>query len=472
MPNRIGITSLNASTLDIINTIRANASAEYQDLVPEITKASEIPKVGEVLYGYPALANQFLSSLINRIALVKVKSAVFNNAYAELKKGYLEFGEAVEEVFVNIAKAREFSAEKAASREFKRTIPDVKTAFHWMNWRVQYPITIQQEDLKRAFTNANGVQDMIAKIIDSIYTAAEYDEYLLFKYMFIKAFNQGKMHVVEGISTTNVAAKAFRGMSNRLTFMSNNFNSAGVTTSTPKSDQYIFMDSLFNAEYDVDELAAAFNMEKADFMGKLMLIDDFTTFDNERFAEIRANSDMIEVVTDEELTNMAGIKAILVDKEWFQFYDNLSQFTDVFVSSGLYWNYNYHVWKTVSYSPFSNVVAFVEGVDEEVNELTLRVAGVTEGAGNRIITFEPVDGVNHVQTSFATTKGIAVHPYGAYIIPDTALSAAGADVASTANAEMPIEVKYHDLPFTVRDFDPHNVVGGEVIVAHLDMKPV
>ena len=80
MPRRIAVNSLNASTVDIINTIRANASYEYQQLVPEITDAIEIPKVGEVLYGYPALANQFINALVNRIALVRVKSATFNNA--------------------------------------------------------------------------------------------------------------------------------------------------------------------------------------------------------------------------------------------------------------------------------------------------------------------------------------------------------------------------------------------------------
>jgi hypothetical protein len=137
MARKLAVTNLNASTIDILNTIRANASLEYQSSIPEITKASDIPAVGEVLYGYPALANQFINALINRIALVKVKSATFNNAYAELKKGYLEFGETVEEVFVQIAKAREFSPEKAEQRELKRTIPDVRTAFHTMNYRVE-----------------------------------------------------------------------------------------------------------------------------------------------------------------------------------------------------------------------------------------------------------------------------------------------------------------------------------------------
>ena len=137
MPRRIAVSTLNASTIDILNVIRQNANYEYQSLVPEVETEADIPRVGDILYGYPTLANTFVNALVNRIALVKVKSAVFNNAYAELKKGYLEYGETVEEVFVGITKARIFSAEKAEARELKRTLPDVRSAFHAINWRVQ-----------------------------------------------------------------------------------------------------------------------------------------------------------------------------------------------------------------------------------------------------------------------------------------------------------------------------------------------
>ena len=221
MAKKVAVTNLNARTIDILNTIRANLSASYQSQVPEVTKDIDIPKVGEVLYGYPALANQFLTELVNRIALVRVKSVTFNNAYAELKKGFLEFGETVEEVFVNICKAREFSAEKAESRELKRSLPDVRSAFHSMNWRVQYPATIQDEDLRKAFLNADGVQDLIAKIVNSVSVAAEYDEFLLFKYLIIKAAAHGKMAII-GVDYSNMdnAAIAFRGASNKLEFMS------------------------------------------------------------------------------------------------------------------------------------------------------------------------------------------------------------------------------------------------------------
>ena len=331
-------------------------------------------------------------------------------------------------MFVGIAKAREFSAEKAEAREFKRTLPDVRSAFHTMNWRVQYPVTIQNEDLRMAFTSFGGVEDLIARIVDAVYTAAEYDEYLLFKYLIIKAVSHGKMYPVSFDATTMTnAAKKFRGYSNQLTFMSNKYNAAGVTTTTPKEDQYIFMDAQYNADYDVDVLASAFNMDKASFMGKLKLIDDFTTFDNDRFDVIRANSDMIEPVTADELALMADVKAVLVDGEWFQVYDNANQFTEQYVASGMYWNYFYNVWKTVSSSPFSNAIVFVSNGADTALPATISVDVTDKSAsdtatiltltpdisaatlGNRSCIFE--------QTQENTTAGVAVHKYGAVIYP-------------------------------------------------------
>ena len=427
MPRRIAISTLNASTVDIINTIRANASAEYQSLVPEVTQEKDIPKVGDIIYGYPKLANEFIGALVNRIAAVKIKSATFNNAYANLKKGYLEFGETVVEYFVKIAKAREFSPEKAEKREFKRTIPDVRAAFHIMNYKVQYPITIQNEDLRQAFTSYAGVEDLIARIVDSIYTAAEYDEFLLFKYMLIKGVAHGQMFPVgvDGSDLKNYAIE-FRGMSNTLPFISDKYNADGVHTTTPKADQYIFMDAKFNAQFDVNVLASAFNMDKADFMGKLKLIDRFDTFDNDRFSVIREGSDQIDEVTSDELALMSNVKAILIDSEWFQIYDNLSAMTETYVASGMYWNYFYNVWKTVSSSPFSNAIVFVDNsaTITDLASIKFTVSDKSADENNAVFTLIPENATtlqpsayNFVQDEDSTKAGIAIHPYGAVIIP-------------------------------------------------------
>ena len=430
MATRISETTLNASTIDILNVIRANASLEYQQLVPEVASAKDIPKVGEVIYGHPALSNQFINALVNRIALVVTKSATFNNPYARLKKGYLEFGESVEEIFVNIATVRTFDVEKAPERELKRTLPDVRSAFHIMNWRVQYPVTIQDQDLMQAFTSMTGVQDLIAKIVDSVYKAAQYDEFLLFKYLLIKAVSAGKMYplsVGDGTKMTD-AAKVFRGSSNKLEFMSTKYNASGVATNTPKSRQIIFMDSEYNAAYDVDVLASAFNMGKAEFMGSLYLIDDFTTFDNERFKAIRQNSDMVEEVTTDELNLMKNVKAILVDEDWFQIYDNNNKFTEDYIASGMYWNYFYNVWKTVSSSPFANAIVFVTGDAPAPATLKVNIADKSV-AENATVFSVIVDGespavtggnVHFVQTEEATKQGVAVQKYGAIMFPPSA----------------------------------------------------
>ncbi len=427
MPRRVAASTLNASTIDILNVIRENASLAYQNAVPPVQTATDIPKVGEVIYGTPAFANEFINALVNRIAIVRVKSATFNNPYARLKKGFIDYGETIEEIFVGITQAFTFSQEKAENRELKQYKPNVKSAFHAMNWKVLYPVSISIEQLKQAFLSNEGVTDLIAKIVDAVYTAANYDEFLLFKYLIIKSVTAGKMRpiVVDSSDMSNCAV-AFRGQSNMLPFMSSEYNEAGVKNTTPRDRQIIIMDALFNASFDVNVLAAAFHMEKADFMGSLFLVDSFSTFDNERFAVIRSESDGLEEVTDNELALMARVKAILVDEDWFQVYDNLALFAEKYIASGLRWNYFYHTWKTISVSPFANAIAFVDDATLiSYPNITLIVKSIdTNDAGDKVITFdfEAPEGLGYANLKFVqdptnTAEFIGVQPYGAYFIP-------------------------------------------------------
>lgn len=452
MPRRVSVSTLNASTLDILNVIRQNASYDYQQNVPVVKTANDIPKVGEVLMGQPALANQFINALVNRIAIVRVQSATFNNPYSMLKKGYIEFGETVEDIFVSIAKGVDFNPEKAREREYKRAFPDVRSAFHAMNWRVMYPVTIQDEDLKQAFLSMDGVQNLIAKIVDAVYTGAEYDEFLLFKYLLIKAISHGKMKPVAIGDGTDLRESAiqFRGVSNLLPFMSGEYNEVGVKTTTPKDRQVIFMDAMFNAQFDVKVLASAFNMDKADFMGRLFLIDNWTSFDNERFDIIRANSDGIEEVTSEELALLADVKAVVLDENWFQVYDNNNKFTEKYSASGLYWNYFYHTWKTISNSPFSNAVVFVTSTATitEPESVTVEISSKDIADVGTVFALEVQEDnatlqngfYEFVQTEDATTKGIAIQKYGAVTFPvgqtTTKLQMIYGGVAYTATTEL------------------------------------
>lgn len=429
MPKRVAVSTLNATTRDILNVIRQNAGLEYQNAVPVVEKEADIPRVGEIIFGSTSLSNQFLNALVNRIALVKARSATFNNPYEILKKGYLEYGESIEDIFVSLVNVQIYDEESAKAREFQRNFPDVKSVFYAINWRVVYPETINESDLNLAFLSNDGVTNLIAKMVDAIYTSSNYDEYLLFKYLIIKAVSHGKMYPVsigDGTKTADAGIQ-FRGHSNMLPFMSSEYNEAGVKNTTPKDRQVIFMDAMFNAKYDIEVLAGAFNMDKAEFMGRLFLVDNFATFDNDRFTAIREKSDGLEEVTQAELDLMKHVKAILIDEEWFQVYDKLNKFTEKYMASTMEWNYFYHVWKIVAYNPFANAIVFVDDAADVTlpNTITAEIVGKTTADNATVLTVEAsVDGAKlspnvakFVQTDELVTSGIAVHEYGAYMIP-------------------------------------------------------
>lgn len=367
MPVKPKIRTLTTSAADILNVIRNNASVDYRNYVPkaDANDVESVRTIGAIIMDYPALQNEFLNALVNRIGRVMLTSKMYSNPIAFFKKGVLEYGESIEEIFVNIAKVQEFNPEIAEQEVFKRVVPDVRAAFHIMNYQKFYKATVTQEQLKQAFLSWDGVTDLIARIVDSMYTGANYDEFLVMKYLLARHILDGRVYPVTVPTVTAENAKAIvttvKGVSNKLTFMSSDYNPAAVRTFTEKGDQYMIVNSVFDATMDVNVLASAFNMDKAEFLGHRVLIDGFGDLDIARLGEIFAGDPTYNEPSQKELTALNAIPAVIVDKDWFMVFDMLTQFTEQYNGQGLYWNYFYHVWKTFSVSPFANSVLFVPG---------------------------------------------------------------------------------------------------------------
>lgn len=367
MPVKPKIRTLTTSAVDILNVIRNNASVDYRNYVPkaDANDVESVRTIGAIIMDYPALQNEFLNALVNRIGRVMLTSKMYSNPIAFFKKGVLEYGESIEEIFVNIAKVQEFNPEIAEQEVFKRVVPDVRAAFHIMNYQKFYKATVTQEQLKQAFLSWDGVTDLIARIVDSMYTGANYDEFLVMKYLLARHILDGRVYPVTVPTVNAENAKAIvttvKGVSNKLTFMNSEYNPAAVRTFTEKTDQYMIVNSVFDATMDVNVLASAFNMDKAEFLGHRVLIDGFGDLDVARLGEIFAGDPTYNEPSQDELTALNAIPAVIVDKDWFMVFDMLTQFTEQYNGQGLYWNYFYHVWKTFSVSPFANSVLFVPG---------------------------------------------------------------------------------------------------------------
>lgn len=335
MPVKPNSATLKHNGVDILNAIRNSASDTYRQRIPVATQ-DNIREIGNAMMQYQATQNEFLNALVNRIARVIITSKSYENPLRVFKKGMMEYGETIEEIFVNIAKAHPFDPILAEKTVFKREIPDVAAVFHKMNYQNFYKATISQDQLRQAFLSMEGITDLIARIVDSMYTGSEFDEFLCMKHLIEQEASTGRMYPIvipaPSAATAKEIVTKIKAVSNQLEFMSSKFNAMGVMNFSKKADQILIIDAAFDAVIDVEVLASAFNMSKAEFMGQRVLIDNFG-----------------------ELT---GCVAALVDRDWFMVFDNLMSFTENYNGEGLYWNYFYHVWKTFSTSPFANALIF------------------------------------------------------------------------------------------------------------------
>lgn len=435
MPTIPKTQTLNASSVDILNAIRNSASTNYRDFVPTASNTPEsIRRIGEIIMQYTPLQNEFLNALVNRIARVIITSKMYTNPLSMFKKGLIDFGETIEEIFVNIANPHQYDVEESENKVFAREIPDVRAAFHTLNYKKFYKQTIQNKDLNQAFLSWDGITDLISKIVNAMYTAANYDEFVTTKYMLAKAILDGRLTAitVDG-NDAKAAVTTIKGVSNSLTFMSNNYNVAGVQTFTDKNDQYLLVNSQFDSEIDVEVLASAFNMSKAEFMGHRILIDGFGTLDVARLNALFKDDPNYEEPSEDTLKALNAIPAVLVDKNFFMIFDNMYEFTENYNGQGLYWNYFYHTWKTFSMSPFANALVFVPAVPS-VTAVTVSPTAVTCKKGQSVQLSVSVDTENYAPKTVnwkSNTDGVTVDINGLVTV-SSSVSGTTAKITATS----------------------------------------
>lgn len=424
MATKPKIVTLTNSSVDVLNAIRNSATTNYRDYVPVATADAEsIREIGSVIMDNPSLQNEFLSALVNRIGRVILTSKLFENPWAVFKKGMLDFGETIEEIFVDIAKPYEYDPAVAEEKVFKRETPDVKSAFHVLNYQKYYKATIQENDLQKAFLSWSGVSELISKIVDAMYTGANYDEFLTMKYLLAKHILDGHLYATKGDIDPLTMCAHIKAISNSLEFPSRKYNMTGVQNFTKKPQQYLIMSAEWDAQIDVGALASAFNMDKAQFMGNRILVDGFGNLDTERLNELFADDPNYVPLTDEQIKTLNDVPCVLVDENFFMIYDILFKFTEQYNGEGIYWNYWYHTWKAFSVSPFANAVVFTltsSGIKAvSVSPTTANVAVgqsvsltatvETEGFASKAVNWTSSDGkvatVNRAGMVTAVAKG-------------------------------------------------------------------
>ena len=338
-----------ANLVELLNTIRYNGTQEYIDRVPVATQ-SNLAAVGAPITSYQSIQNEFLTSLVNKIAMQIVNAKIAKNPLSILKKGTIPLGADIEEIFTNAAQDTGF--DPTGANLLTRHLPDTKTIYHRMNRQAQYPVTISRAQLQTAFTSWGKLEELITSIVNSLYSGDNLDEFILMKNLIADGVENGyiKLASVDLASAVNGPkniVKALKNASKYMQFYGTNFNKyadvmksrnpswtgAPVMTATPLEDQIILIRADIATEIDVEVLAHAFNMTKAEVTARMVEVDSFGAADN--------------------------VYSLLCDRSLFQVYDNLNDMTEFYNPKGMYWTYYWNHWQTYSLSLFANAVAFV-----------------------------------------------------------------------------------------------------------------
>lgn len=316
----------------IYNSIRSTLSDSTQDVLPELA-AANASDVVKALENYPTARNEFISALTNRVVKTMFFSKLWNNPLKVLKKGMLPFGKTIEQVFVEAGEGINFGSHYDLSNGndvndlIGKRVPEVNVDYITENFKKQYKISFSMQQLKGAFLNQTGLNDLMSKSLEAQLTQAELEEYEAIKGL----LEDPEMKTIELENAyAKDIAKTIRAYRRKLTFVSDQYNIANVKNHTLPSKFVIFTTPEVEAELDVELYATAFNMSKAELISRVIVIDAFT----------------------DPKTQM-----ILADEDYIQVWDTLNEGGEFINPQGLYVNYFLNRWMIVGKCKFANAIA-------------------------------------------------------------------------------------------------------------------
>lgn len=367
---------MNESLKTSLNAIREISSEIYHRYVPIIDENTDISTFANPIMNYPVVYNEFQNQLINKLVYTQFELKAFRNPLVVLEGDRLPLGYGGENVYVNPAKGRQFNVNDFAGL-LVRYEADVKVEYLTLNMDLQYCVTYTRQQLKKAFRSWEDLETFIDELSNSLYNGAFIDEWRFTKQLVSSAYSNNMVMTELVTPVTNEATgKAFIQKVRELflnfqlpSTLYNAWHKVGgegrpVTTWTNPEDVVLLIRNDVRALTDVEVLASAFNMNKADFLANnVLLVDNFDVYDDE----------------GTKIFDGSNIIGGLFDKSWFKI-----RRQDMFMESFYNPNnrttqYYLNLIKMYRFSLFANGVLFVT-TNPVVNPTALAFEGGTTGS--------------------------------------------------------------------------------------------
>ena len=338
--------------IELLNKVRSEASQMYQDRIPEATKTNLDLIRYAMTEGEDCIqvANEFMKTILNKVAKTEIHDKMWENPLAPLKQGNKPLGDTVEEIYSNFIKSDQdaFNGDNL----FRRNLPDTKAIYHRKNYDAQYTVTVNKKKLKYAFSSFGKLESYISSVINAAYNSLHQDEFLNMKQIFARAIenNAIKTMKVPNPLKSKANAEAFieqvKTVSGLMKYPSSKFNAykdaqnvdeTDLITFSSYKEQVLILPEAVNVKVDCSVLANTFNMTLAEFnKTRKLLIDEFP---------------------------IPGCVGALVDEQFLQVYDDDLDVTEWFNPKGRYTNFYINQEQTISYSILVNAMLFITGED-------------------------------------------------------------------------------------------------------------
>lgn len=334
----------------ILDRVWLENTWEYQQRVPQASQQG-VAAVAEFLFDplNKMYYNQFVDALINRIGMTRINSKLWENPWSTFKKGNLPFGSTVQDMGVKWLKAHTYEDDLDSLLEIKR--PEIEPAYYTLNRRDQYTISVNYDELRNAFVDEYGLNRLINTITDVPISSDNYDEFQSMKALIAEYETRHGFYKEQITAITNEAtAKEFlvkaRAYAGKLKFPSVYYNIIDIPAFAEESELVLLIDPTSLAYIDVEALAAAFNIDKANIKYRVELVDEWP---------------------------IPGAVALLTTEDFFQVYDVLYTTTSFYNPQNLTTNYYLTHWEILAFSPFVPAILFTTeqgtGIDT-VNQYT------------------------------------------------------------------------------------------------------
>lgn len=381
----------------ILAKVWLNGTNDFQQRIPDPTQHG-IDATMDALFDpmNKAYYNQFVDSLIMRIGYTYVNQQSFSNPLKVFKKNKLMYGNSVQEMVPKWIRAHSYVDD--AEDVFKMARPDVATWYHSQNRRDRYDITINEQELRAAFTDSYGLNKLVAAFMNTPMNADEYDEYRIM--LQLLAFYDNKWgsfkHQLSAAPTDEATGKEFltavRSYAGKLRFPNTIYNCKAiedVPVFVKPSELVLLLTPDTQAAIDVNTLASVFQLDKADIKYRTVEVDEFP---------------------------MPNVVAILTTEDFFQCYDTVYETTSMYNPKTLGTNYFLHHWGIYSVSPFVPAIAFTTDAATSVTTVKQTVTGITAKIANATPDLGESTAITTTLTGTLTptgTRGIEVAPNAA-----------------------------------------------------------